>query len=89
MGASVAMEKVAVAASSRHLANAVRRGLGAWAGRVPATADAATNLGIDFLSGARRGEVNLATLRKRRSKARLRCRRLMRVRSWLPAGRGG
>ena len=87
-GASVAMEKLAVAASSRQLANAVRRGLGAWAGRVPATADAATNLGIDFLSGARRGAVNLATLKKRKGKARLRCRRLMKVRSWLPAGKG-
>ena len=50
------------------------RGLGAWAGRVPATTDAATNLGIDFLSGARTGGANLVTLRKRKGKARPRCR---------------
>ena len=59
---------------SRQLANAVGGGLGAWAGRVPATAGAAIDLGIDFLSGARKGGANLVTLRKRKGKARPRCR---------------
>lgn len=86
-GASVAMDKVAIAGSSKEVTNELRRRLGDIAGGVKAVDAAAVNLGIDFTPGAERGAFKHSKLRERLCKGLLRNRRIGQVRRRIRAGK--
>ena len=55
LGASVAMGKLGVAASTPWLAKKLTQAIGVWAGAVEAGEEAPINLGVDYVPGAKRG----------------------------------
>ena len=85
--AGIVEDKMAIIASDAKLANDLRRDLAGLVGHAQASAEAAVNLGIDFMPGAKRSTFKRAKLQSRLWNGAKRTQRILKVQAMMTRGK--